>query len=140
MDYMPNMYVPYGAPAQGMNANPQFMPQSTAGQGMQKGQMKEFCKQYHHHYIMMEADDGQIYEGIIDGMDDDNVDMLVPIGDMDREDMRQYPYGGYPYSPYGYPYGYYNPYVYGYPRRFRRFARRRFPFSGLRAFFFPIFI
>lgn len=137
MDYTPNMYGPYNVPAQGMNENPPFMPQSTADKGMLKGQMKEFCKQYHHHYIMAQANDGQVYEGIIDRMDDDHVDMIVPIGEMDRDDTRQFVYGGYPY---GYPYGYFNPYVYGYPRRFRRFTRRRFPFGSLRGFFFPIFI
>lgn len=101
--------------------------------------MKEMCDRYHHHMVQIEADDGRVYEGILDGHDDNQLYLLVPTGDQDADDMRQYPYGygyGYP-NGYGYPYWGYP--FYGYPRRFRRFRRFGFPFFGLRSFFFPFF-
>jgi hypothetical protein len=95
-----------------------------------KNQMVDMCKQYHHHFIQLEGTDGNLYDGILDGTDKNNVYMLVPDGDMDDDDQmnRQfYPYGGYPH------------YGYGYPRRFRRFRRHRFPFFFIRNLFFPYF-
>lgn len=92
----------------------------------------DFCKRYHYHLVQFETTDGHTYEGIIDGVEDDGVYMLVPAGNMEREDQEKnerqfYGYGGY--SPYGY----------GFPRRFRRFRRHFFPFFIFRRFFFPFF-
>ncbi|OMG50020.1 hypothetical protein BK140_08795 [Paenibacillus macerans] len=109
--------------------------------------MKEICKRYHHHLIHVESTDGKVFVGIIDGMDDDHVYLLVAVGDTDGDDraiLGGYPFGafgfgGYPYGGfYGGGYGFGYPF-YGYPRRFRRFIRRPFPFFGLRRFAFPFF-
>jgi hypothetical protein len=121
----PNTYVPYSNPVQ------QFDPvQQDTDRDLHKKQMLDMCKRYHHHFVQIEAADGSVYEGIIDGTDDDHMYLLVPSGDMDDDVNRQYPYGGYPYG--GYMYG-------RYPRRFRRFRRHRFPFFGFRRLFFPFF-
>ncbi|WP_096435187.1 hypothetical protein [Alteribacter populi] len=93
-------------------------------------QLHELCQAYNNHLVQFETNDGQVYDGIIDGMDQNGVDMLVPVGDMDQgsnhEYERQFGFGGYGGG-------------YGYPRRFRRFRRHRFPFFGIRRLFFPFF-
>lgn len=100
--------------------------------------MHDFCKKYKHYYVMMEMDDGKMYDGIIEKADNDHAYVLMPIGDQREENIeedRQYGYGGY-----GYPYGGYGPgYGYGHhiPFRFRRFRRFRFPFFRIRRFSFP---
>lgn len=85
--------------------------------------MHDFCKRYHHHLVQFETTDGHMYEGIIDNVDHNGVDMLIPVGEMERgdqvEDERQFGFGS------------------GIPRRFRRFRRHRFPFFILRRLFFP---
>lgn len=123
---MPSMYSPYGGTPS------QVSPMSQEPMGYDhKKQMMEMCKKYHHHLMQMEGTDGRMYEGIIDGMDDDHVYLLVPVGDMDDRAFGS-PYGGHPYYG-GFGYGY------GYPRRFRRFIRRPYPFFFFRRFFFPFF-
>ncbi|OZM56199.1 hypothetical protein CIB95_13695 [Lottiidibacillus patelloidae] len=107
-------------------------------------EMHDHCKKYQLYFVMMEMKDGKMQDGIIEKVDDKNVYMLVPVGDMpenrDDDDLdedddfdRTYGgyggYGGYGYGGYGYPYR----------RRFRRFRRFRFPFFGIRRFFFPFF-
>lgn len=93
-----------------------------------KNKWKTLCKTYHHHWVCLQTRDG-MYDGILDGTDDENVYMLVPVGDWEP-DYRQVPYG------YGYG-GYFPPY--GYPRRFRRFRRFPIPYLLLRSLWFPYF-
>ncbi|MDT8861069.1 hypothetical protein N0O92_12570 [Alkalihalobacillus sp. MEB130] len=96
-------------------------------------QIHDLCQRYHHHLMQFETTDGQMHDGIIDGIDRNGVNMLVPVGDTEGQDMDQRYFGGSPYGGYG-GYG-----GYGFPRRFRRFRRRHFPFFTLRHFFFPYF-
>lgn len=126
MQQDPNMNMPYGS----------HMQHEGMDQDSRKNQMKDFCKRYHHHYIQIEGTDGNVYDGIIDGSDKDNMYVLVPSGEMDDDDNmnRQfYPYGGY--GGYDYDYDYHR----RFPRRFRRFRRHRFPFFFIRRLFFPFF-
>lgn len=122
MQHTPNMYMPYGTP----------MHHEPMDQVSHKQQMQDFCKRYHHYFAQIETTDGNIYDGIIDGSDDESVYLLVPSGDSERDDEnnRQYPFGGPPFD-YGFPPRF--------PRRFRRFRRQRFPFFFLRRLFFPYF-
>jgi hypothetical protein len=105
--------------------------------------MHDFCKKYKHYYVMLEMDDGKMYDGIIEKADNDQVSLLMPIGDQrEEEEERQYDFGGYgyPYGGFGYPYGGYGPgYGFHVPFRFRRFRRFRFPFFRIRRFLFPFF-
>ncbi|GAB3790758.1 hypothetical protein [Virgibacillus kimchii] len=95
--------------------------------------MYDFCSKHRDHYVMMETDDGNVYDGIILNVEADNVIILMPIGEQRPEasgEDSQFRYGGY-----GYPYGGYG----RFPHRFRRFQRFTFPFFGIRRFFFPFF-
>ena len=108
--------------------------------------MQELCKKHIMHLLQFETMDGHVFPGIVENVDDDGVDVLVPDGDnYDDNDYdynydnnyqhRQYWYGGgFGFYPYGFP-----PFWQGYPFRFRRFRRRRFPFRILRRIFFPYF-
>jgi hypothetical protein len=101
------------------------MPMQPAGQ--QQASLKDLCKKYHLHLVRLEGTDGNIYEGIIEDVNEDSVDMLIPVGDVEDDPdygMRQY-FGQMGYG--------------GYPRRFRRFRRRRFPFFIFRRLLFPHF-
>ncbi|WP_245680513.1 hypothetical protein [Bacillus marinisedimentorum] len=110
---------------------------------MSPEQMHDFCSTYKDHYVQMETSEGQQAEGIIYKVDRQHVYLMVPVGDMgdDREAGYGYGLGGYGFPGYGFP-GYGFPgygFGYGYPRRFRRFRRYRYPFFGIRRFFFPFF-
>ncbi|MEC0329533.1 hypothetical protein P4H42_07850 [Paenibacillus macerans] len=154
----PNVYSSYGAnpTAPISQVSPAYYEPAEHGH---KRHMKEICKRYHHHLIHVESTDGKVFVGIIDGMDDDHVYLLIPIGDMDGDDRAfgapfggfGAPFGGFgapfgvPFAtPFGAPFGGFGgfggfPFFGGFPRRFRRFIRRPFPFFGLRRFFFPFF-
>lgn len=99
------------------------------GDDHHKKKMHQFCKTYHYHYIQMKMTDGAQYEGVLDGFDEDQVYLLMPIGEQSRQppgDNRIYGgYGGFGGS--------------GYPYRFRRFGRYGFPFYGIGGFGFPYF-
>ncbi len=124
MNQMPNVPAAHVSPVQQEN----MMHPNMMNPEAHKQHMLEMCRQCQHHFVQLEGTDGNMYEGIIDGTDDDHVEVLVPAGE-EMDDYRQYPYwGGYPYS-----------YGFGYPRRFRRFRRHRLPFFGLRRIFFPFF-
>lgn len=91
----------------------------------------ELCKKHMHSYVLAEMEDGSHFDGIITGLDDENVYMAVP--NNEHQDFygnghhypehnhhypehRQFGYGyGYGYPGYGYP-----GYGYGRPRRFSR--------------------
>ncbi|WLR51641.1 hypothetical protein LC040_01690 [Bacillus tianshenii] len=129
--------------------------QYTAPQAQQPN-MYDYCKKNMLKMMMVQMNDGTMYEGIIEDVDRDYVYMLVPSGEMKpenrelaeeelvEEDTRQFGLGGFPfgagglggfggYSGYGgYPFG-------RYPRRFRRFRHYRFPFYGIGGFFHPFF-
>ncbi|UCZ54077.1 hypothetical protein LGQ02_04660 [Bacillus shivajii] len=92
-------------------------------------QMHDVCVRFQLHLVQFETTDGQVFDGIIDSVDQEGVNMLVPTGDMEREGESERQFYGPGYTPYGY----------GFPRRFRRFRRHRFPFFGLRRLFFPFF-
>jgi len=105
--------------------------------------IQDFCESHRHHYVILETDDGRVYEGIIENTNEDEVVLLAPIGDVtdETDDRRQYWFGGYghpfeAYEGYGHPYGGYG---YGIPFRFRRFFRFHFPHFRIRRFFFPFY-
>lgn len=94
----------------------------------------DFCKRHKHYYVLLEMDDGKMYDGIIDKADNDHAYLLVPIGDQreeDNEEERQFGFGGF-----GGPFGGFGGFGH-FPFRFRRFRRFRFPFSRIRRFSFP---
>lgn len=81
----------------------------------------DLCKQHLHAYVLVETKDGMTFDGIMTGLDDENVYFAVPIEPYERDQIRNIysppyagPYGGFDHPYYGYP-------GYGYPgRRFRR--------------------
>ncbi|CAH1216219.1 hypothetical protein PAECIP111891_04406 [Paenibacillus allorhizoplanae] len=81
------------------------------------GDVKAHCNKYMNYHVIAHMKDGSQIEGIIDGMDNEGVTMLVPeeVGGEGRET-----------DPYRQPFGY------GY----RRFRRQHFPFL---LFGFPFF-
>ncbi len=87
-------------------------------------QLHDFCTQHRHHLVNVETTDGQVYDGIIDAVQQDGVFMLIPMGEMERENNeeleRQFGFGFF-------------------PRRFRFFRPFFFPFFFTRRFFFPFF-
>ncbi|MGM0880651.1 MAG: hypothetical protein ACQEXQ_06355 [Bacillota bacterium] len=98
---------------------------------LDKEQMKQWCEQHMHRYVLAQTHDGWCCDGFIEHMDDEVVCLAVPCG-MNERDERAF----LPYPPYGYPYGYppygYPIYPYPYfPRR--RFIRRVFPLAALLA-------
>lgn len=115
-------------------------------EGNNNKEMLELCKQYHYHLMHFETTDGHLIEGIIENMDEEQVHLLVPSGEMEVQEARQFAsYGGA--GGYAQPFGYgpsyggvpYGGYPYGYPRRFRRFRRYRLPYYLLGRLFFPYF-
>lgn len=81
--------------------------------------MYELCRQHIHSYVLAQINDGTKVDGIITGLDDENVYLAVPNFGHAREE-RILPYGYPVYGPgIGYPgYGY-GPYPYR-PSPFRR--------------------
>ncbi len=103
--------------------------------------MYDLCNTHMHAYVLVETVEGHQIDGIITGVDEDQVYLAVPDGgmsshgeDMSRED-RQFGFGGgyggfypgYGYPGYGPGYGYYP----GYPRR--PFRRLILPLAALTA-------
>ncbi len=80
----------------------------------------EMCKEHMHSYVLIETTDGLKTDGIITGVDEENLYVAVPL-EQNEMQMRGNPnpapnqFGRYPYfgGP-GYGFGY------GRPRRFRR--------------------
>ena len=85
--------------------------------------VKGACQKYMNYHVVGQMADGSQVEGIVDGMDDEGVTMLVPeMVEDDGTDTRVF--GGF-----GGGHG---------RRRFRRFRRRRFPyFQFVFPFFYP---
>lgn len=108
-----------GAQPQDQTGSPQQGMQPGAPSGSQAEQdIMSICQKYMNYHVIGQLSDGSMVEGIVDGMDDNSVTMLVPEDVYEGDRI----YGGY--GGYG-------------RRRFRRFRRRRFPFS---IFIFPFFI
>lgn len=90
----------------------------------------ELCKNHIHAYVLAEMVDGTMVDGIITGLDDENVYFAVPIDYSDQSlhqtdsSYRQF-WGGYGPG-FGYP-----GYGFGYPRR--RFNRLILPLTALAA-------
>ncbi len=88
----------------------------------------ELCKDHMHAYVLAEMVDGTTIDGIITGLDDENVYFAVPIDYSDQSlqqtdfPNRQF-WGGFGPG-FGYP-------GYGYPRR--RFRRLILPLTALAA-------
>lgn len=87
--------------------------------------IQDKCRQLMNYHVVFTLRDGSMLDGIIEGVDDDNVTMLVG-EDMVEGEGNQRQFG---------------------PRRFRRYRRRRVPFSRLVGlsllaypFIFPPFI
>ncbi|WP_251032137.1 hypothetical protein [Mesobacillus foraminis] len=88
------------------------------------------CRRYMDYHVVGQTREGYAIDGILEGMDQEGVTMLV------AEDVEESPdesrqFGGYGgYGGYGGGYG-------GGRRRFRRYRRRRFPYT---IFVFPYFV
>ncbi len=116
-----------------MNRNPSTsMYQNSMMDEGHKKHLQDFCKSYKNYYVVMEMNDGKQYEGIIVNMDNDNVYLLMPIGEGPDDNSHHSHHN----RQYGYGPGFGGGYV---PRRFRRFHPFFFPFFGIRRFFFPFF-
>ncbi|RBW71174.1 hypothetical protein DS031_03880 [Bacillus taeanensis] len=92
-----------------------------SGHYSHKAPLYDQCKNYMFHHVTATTSDGNTFDGIIEGVDQDRVSMLVGEDVMEQEgdsgfNERQF-YGGY-----------------GFPRqRFRRFRRQFFPLAALTA-------
>lgn len=95
---------------------------------MKNQEAHEICKKHMYRYVSVTLTGGAVYDGIVENVDDDNLYLAVPIGEMDQEQMRAFLPYGYPYPHYGYPYPYPG---YGFPRR--RFRRQILPLAALLA-------
>lgn len=111
-----------------------------------KHHMHSLCQQYLHQNVMIQTNDNQSYQGMIEGVDDDYVYLVVPMDDMSggmhyrSEDQRfiggpGVGFGGVPGGWYGPGYGWYGPgYGYwGYPRPRPGFRRLVLPLAALTA-------
>ena len=87
--------------------NNHFPPNSGYRPELDPNNIKNKCWQYMNYHVIGQMADGTQVEGIIEDVDDDGVTLLVP-EDVETND-RLYGYGG--------------------RSRYRRFLRRRFPFS-----------
>lgn len=83
----------------------------------------ELCKDHMHAYVLAEMVDGTTIDGIITGLDDENVYFAVPIDYSDQSLQQTDP-------PYRQFWGGFGP-GYGYPRR--RFRRLILPLTALAA-------
>jgi|SRR5699024_8714416 len=99
-------------------------------QKTERNSMYELCKDHMHAYVLAEMVDGTAIDGIITGLDEENVYFAVPIDYSEESfqptDSSYRQFGGW-YGPgpgFGYP-------GYGYPRR--RFRRLILPLTALAA-------
>lgn len=114
------------------------MPQQVQGAYQPIGDdIKTLCQQYMNYHVIGQMRDGSQVDGIITGMDENSVTMLVPEEVGADEVTRQFGFGyEFDYDN-DYEYDYEYDFDYGRPRRrrFRRFRRRRFPFRFFRRLF-----
>jgi len=92
--------------------------------------VKSACQKFMNYHVLGQMADGTQVEGIIEDMDNENVTMLVPemVEDEAQESLESRVYGDFGY--YGGGYG-------GGRRRYRRFLRRRFPYT---VFVYPFIV
>ena len=102
-----------------MDTNIPIYPDQGKGTYPIGGDIKTLCQRYMSYHVITQMRDGSQFDGIIEGMDEDGVTMLVP-EEVDGEEREN--------DPSRQPYG---------RRRYRRFRRQRFPFFH---FAFPFFI
>lgn len=101
------------------------IPQVTAPAAGDKTEMKHWCKQHLHRYVLARTYNGWCIDGIIEHMDDQFVCLAVPCGVVYVDSRGFSPFGG----PFGGPIGApFYPYPY-YPRR--RFVRQTLPLAAL---------
>lgn len=93
---------------------------------MKHPEKHEICIKHMHRYVSVTMDNGAVFDGIVEHVDDDHLYLAVPIGGMEHAQMRAFLPYGYPSPYYGYPYP-----GYGFGRR--RFARQILPLAGLLA-------
>ncbi|MEI3604909.1 hypothetical protein SPD48_04335 [Pseudogracilibacillus sp. SE30717A] len=79
----------------------------------------EMCKQHMHSYVLVETTDGVKTDGIITGLDEENVYLAVPMSQNSPAapgdpNVNPNQFGRYPFPGYGPGFGFYP------PRRFRR--------------------
>ena len=84
-------HIHHGMNPYGMQMSPQSQPYfgpQTGGltQEMPIHDMHDFCRKHHMHYVHIHTKKGELLDGIIDEIDNDGVTLIIPIGDMDRED------------------------------------------------------
>ncbi|MFZ3579473.1 hypothetical protein [Virgibacillus sp. DJP39] len=88
--------------------------------------IKQRCQRYMSFQVIAQMNDGSQFDGVIVSMDEDGVTILISEEVDEEQENRQFGFG----------YDDYNDDYYGRPRRrFRRFHRRRFPFSFFRRLF-----
>lgn len=75
------------------------------------------CRNMMYYHAVARMRDGSEYDGVVQNVNPDSVDMLVGEDVIDRDDGDQYSDNR----------------QYGYPRRYRRFRQRRFPLAQLLA-------
>ncbi|MFD2618428.1 hypothetical protein [Terrilactibacillus laevilacticus] len=103
---------------QGFDMNSDFL------RDQEQSNIKQICQKYMNYHVVGQMKDGKKIEGILTGMDDQHVMLLVPedVSESERESSDERYYGG--------GYG-------GYPR-YRRFRPYRFPyFQFVFPFFYP---
>jgi hypothetical protein len=101
------------------------VPQVTAPAASEKTEMKHWCKQHMHRYVLARTYNGWCVDGIIEHMDDQFICLAVPCGVVYVDSRGFLPFGG----PFGGPIGApFYPYPY-YPRR--RFIRQTLPLAAL---------
>jgi hypothetical protein len=88
---------------------------------MMKHEAHSLCKEHMNRFVRVQMQDGAVYDGVIENVDEEYVYMACPVR-ADEEDARYLPYPGVGYG-FGYPYGYHYP-------RYRRYG---LPLAGLLA-------
>lgn len=106
--------------------------------------MYDLCMNHMHRYVLVQTTDQQMFDGIVEHVDENNLYLAVPIGgEMEREEERGderliggagfgfpgYGFPGYGFPGYGFP-GHWHPY-HPWPRR--RFRRLVLPLAALTA-------
>ena len=97
---------------------------------MEKDKAYQLCRDHLHRYVLISLSDGSKVDGIVEGVDNENLYLALP-GEHMASQPREYRQPFFPGYGYGYGFGYPYPYPYYpyYPRR--RFRRGIFPLISL---------